>query len=380
MATVSIPESLCAEDLLNYLLDIILGFLARNVQIASYAADGSNVEHAAQRLLEEHVTSTLRITIKHPHNRPGAKDIVVRLPFFGKQPIATIQDPKHLLKKFCNNLFSGARLLTFPSGVATFSQVHKIAAAPDSPIYIHDVQKLDQQDDNAAMRLFSGATLEWLSKNHPEYLGLITYLFVCGEVIDAYQSHSLSLSARVQLILYAHFFIELWEKFLEVSKYPKTRHYVSPQCANITRTLIHRFLQIVIIYRDYSNGARPLLPWLLSTEVIEHVFGLCWQIVKDFTMLDFHYMVLKLFVKLRQAVLSSKFSDRKARASGYNHTYTDTRGMDISALSTYPTDNNINNIAVCAYAKDLFYKSATPPCLPSIQTWLNDDVDVETHT
>ncbi|KAF8804266.1 hypothetical protein BYT27DRAFT_7005375, partial [Phlegmacium glaucopus] len=78
-----------------------------------------------------------------------------------------IQDPKHLLKTFQNNLFSGARLLTFPTDVAVFSQVCKIAAAPDSPIYTHNVQKLDQQDDNATTRLFSGATLEWLSKNHP---------------------------------------------------------------------------------------------------------------------------------------------------------------------------------------------------------------------
>ena len=247
---------------------------------------------------------------------------------------------------------------------------------------------MDRQDDNAATRLFSGATLEWLSNNHPEFLGLITYLFICGEVIDAYQNRSLSLSARVQLILRAHFFIELWEKFLEVSKYPKARHYVSPQCADITRTLIHGFLQIVIIYRDYSNGARPLLPWLLSTEVTEHVFGLCRQIVKDFIMLDFQYMVPKLFVKLRQAALSTKFSDGKARASGYNHTYTDTRGMDIPALSTYPTDSDMDDIAVCAYgeaeslfallgvtAKDLFYESAAPPRLPSIRTWLNDDID-----
>ena len=60
---------------------------------------------------------------------------------------------------------------------------------------------------------------------------------------------------------------------------------MSPQCADITRTLIHGLLQVVIIYRDYSGDNQLLLPWLLSTEVIEHVFGLCRQIVKDFTML-----------------------------------------------------------------------------------------------
>lgn len=390
VAAESISENLCANDLLQYLWTIISGFLARDIQIASYAADGSNVERATQRLLEQRATSTVRIAIKHPHNGHGAEDFVVKIPFFGKQPIATLQDPKHLLKTFRNNLFSGARLLTFPTSVATFSQVRKIAAAPDSPIYLRDVEKLDRQDDNAATRLFSGATLDWLSKNHPEHLGLIIYLFICGEVIDAYQNRSLSLSDRVQLILRAHFFIELWEKFLEVSKYPKSRHYVSAQCADITRTLIHGFLQVVIIYREYVGGARPLLPWLLSTEVIEHVFGLCRQIVKDFNILDFHYMVPKLFIKLRQTVLSSKFSDGKSRASGYNHTYADTRGIDIIALSTYPTNDDINNIiAVRAYeeaeslfallgvtASDLFYESATPARLPAIRTWLIEDVDL----
>ena len=331
------------------------------------------------------------ITIRHPqaHNGPGATDFIVKIPFFGTQPIATLQDPKHLLKTFRNNLFSGARLLTFPTDVATFSQVQEISMATDSPIYIRDVQKLDRQDDNAATRLFSGSTLEWLTKNHPEHLGLIVYLFICGELIDAYQNRSLSLSARVQLVLRAHFFIELWEKFLKVSKYPKSRHYVSPQCADITRILIHGFLQIVIIYRDYSGDVRPLLPWLLSTEVVEHVFGLCRQIVNDFTMLDFHYMVPKLFIKLRQAVLSSKFSDGKARASGYNHTYTDTRGIDIQALSLYPTNDDMNEAAVRAYgeaeslfalfgvtASDLYYEAAVPR-LPSIRSWFSDSEDID---
>ena len=98
------------------------------------------------------------------------------------------------------------------------------------------------------------------------------------------------------------FFIELWEKFLQVSKYPKSQHYVSPQCAKITHTLIHGLLQVVIIYCDYSGGNRLLLLWLLLT--FKHVFGLCQQVVKDFTMLDFQYMVPKLFIKFQQAVQS----------------------------------------------------------------------------
>ncbi|KAF8905727.1 hypothetical protein CPB84DRAFT_1823080 [Gymnopilus junonius] len=325
VAAMPIPDNLTASNLMEYLWDIVSGFLQRNIKISSYAADGSNVERATQRLLEQRATSTLTIAIKHPHDGPGVSDFTIRIPVFGSQPIATIQDPKHLLKTFRNNLFSGARVLTFPNGIATFSQVREISAAADSPIYVRDVEKADRQDDNAATRLFSGATLEWLSENHPEHLALS--------------------------FITAHF-------------------------------------TVLIVYRDHSGGPHPLLPWLLSTEVVEHVFGLCRQIVKDFTMLDFHEMVPKLFNQLRQAALSSKFSDGKARASGYNHTYTDARGIDILALSTYPSNDDINDAAIRAYgeaeslfallgvtAADLYFQSSAPVQLPGIRTWLHEEVD-----
>ncbi|KAF8880856.1 hypothetical protein BD779DRAFT_1612653 [Infundibulicybe gibba] len=378
VSAISIPENLKADDLFTYLWDIISGFLARNIKIASYAADGSNVERSVQRQLEKHASHSITIPIKHPQS--GCPDIAVKVSFFiGNQPIAIIQDPKHLLKTFRNNLFSGARILTFPTSTAFFAQVRQIAIAADSPIYIRDVDKADRQDDNAATRLFCGATLEWLISNHPEHLGLVVYLFLCGELVDAYQNRFLTLLERVQIVLRMLFFIDLWEKFLDLSKYPKARHYVSPQCADITRTLIHGFLQVMIIYRDYCGNRRPLFPWLLSTEVVEHVFGICRQIVKDFTMLDFHYMI-------REAALSSKFSDGKARASGYNHTYTDIRGIDIHALSTYPTNEDINEAAVRAHgeAESLFallgvaasdlYDSRSVH-LPSIRTWLKPQDD-----
>lgn len=285
-------------------------------------------------------------------------------------------------------------MLTFPKDIATYSQVREISAAADSPIYIRDVEKADRQDDNAATRLFSGATLEWLVKNHPEHLGLMMYLFICGELIDAYQNRFLTLVERAKMVLRSHYFIELWENFLETAGYPKSRHYVSPQCADIARVLIQGFFQALIIYRDYSGPIRPLLLWLLATEVIEHVFGLSRQLVKDFTMLDFHYMIPKLFIQLRQAALSSKFTDGKATASGYSHTYTDTRGIDIQALSMYPTNSDLDDVAKVAYgeaeslfgilgvtASDLFYERsgngvpAMHTRLPGIHSWFKDEVN-----
>jgi hypothetical protein len=111
------------------------------------------------------------------------------------------------------------------------------------------------------------------------------------------------------------------------------------------------------------------------------------QIVKDFTMLDFQFMIPKLFIRMREALFSTHFSDGKARASGYNHTYTDNRGLDISALASYPTDSEIAEASARAYgeaeslfallgvsAADLEAESST---LPSVRSWYykTDDDD-----
>jgi hypothetical protein len=383
VAALSIPENLTADDLFVHLWQILDGFLQHKIKIASYASDGSNVERKLQRLLESHATRTRMVSIKHGSG--FRDDIKITIPFFGPQPIATLQDPKHLLKTFRNNLFSGARLLTFPNSVALFSQVHDMSQADDSPIYRRDVEKLDRQDDNAATRLFSGDTLKWLTSHRPQHLGLIVYLFVMGELIDAYENRSLPLLMRAQMVLRAHYFIELWERFLDISKYPSAKHYVSPQCADITRTLIHGFFQVLYIYRDHCATRQPLFPWLLSTEVVEHVFGMCRQIVKDFTMLDFQFMVPKLFIRMRETLFSAHISDGKARASGYNHTYSDNRGLDIAALASYPTDLEITEASARAYgeAESLFALlgvsagdiEAEYSTFPSVRSWFYETGD-----
>jgi hypothetical protein len=62
-------------------------------------------------------------------------------------------------------------------------------------------------------------------------------------------------------------------------------------------------------------------------------------------MLDFFYMLTKLRVKLRKAVLSAQSPDFKARANGYCHTYFDVKGIDPLLLATFPTDDDIQDAA-----------------------------------
>ena len=130
LAVLGISNKQKVPILFKYLWDIINGLINHNIKIASYAADGSSVECSVQAMLESKATSTLAITIWHPAEE--CDDIKFKIPFFRGQPIACIQDSKHLLKTFCNHLYSGAQLLTFHDGVAHYGQVCPIAFSGDS--------------------------------------------------------------------------------------------------------------------------------------------------------------------------------------------------------------------------------------------------------
>jgi hypothetical protein len=111
------------------------------------------------------------------------------------------------------------------------------------------------------------------------------------------------------------------------------------------RISILLFPHFQYIHRDHLPTPAPLLPWLHSSESCEHIFGDARDVVKDFTFLDFTYMIPKLRIKLHEAALRGKASNGKARAAGYSHTYFDHEGLDLLVLSTFPTDTEITAIA-----------------------------------
>lgn len=282
-------------------------------------------------------------TVKNPH--PNCPDTKVTIAVIQGQPICMIQDLKHALKTFRNNLFSGARLLTFGNYTTVFQRIQEMAFEPGSLLYHCDVDKLDCQDNNAASQLFSADVLQYLSDHHPDQVGEIVYQLVFGELIDAYQNHSISHHERLKLVLQARYFLDAWETFLSQSGYKKSQYFLSCEAVDIARIIIEGYISLVFIHRDHTSGMVPLIPWLHSSEACEHVFGESGQVVKNFTVLDFIYMVPKLRIRLRQAILYALASDPKARTSGYCHTYFDHTNINLRALATYPTDEEINEAA-----------------------------------
>ncbi|KAJ7580404.1 hypothetical protein C8J56DRAFT_1006450 [Mycena floridula] len=326
LAALGISASMDASELWHLLRKIIDGLIGLKIPLRSYACDGSSTERAVQALLR------------------------VAIPFYGDHPIANLQDSMHNGKTDRNNAMSGAHYPTFPNNIVLYSQIRRIAFE-GGPIFNRD-------DDSAAIRLLSGHTLEWLAKSYPEERGLIAYLFICGELLDVYQNRHIS-------IIDPHFFFEFWEKFLNHAKYPKHKHFLSKEAVAITARIIQGFLQLVFIYRDHLPGKYPLLPWLLLTEICEHIFGMSRQTITDFTLEDFYQMLPKLFVRQREAVFAAKFSNGKERASDIN----------LVNLATFPTDSEIDA------ASNLFaWLGLSGTALPSVRTWYPAPNEKETDS
>ncbi|KIM36405.1 hypothetical protein M413DRAFT_31645 [Hebeloma cylindrosporum] len=283
-----------------------------------------------------------------------------------EQLIAPLQDLQQVLKIFSNNIFSSARLLTLPNHVVHSAQLLNITFSNDSPLHrLHRryVVKTGRQNPNAATRLFS---LYWLSEKAPEQRGLIILVFICGEIIGAYLSRTLSIYTRVKMVLRAHFYFDIWLKFFGIGGYSMARYYVSPQCVDIMKTLLHSFLQFVIIYRDHGGG-RPLLPWRLSSEMVDHLLGMCRQIFRDFTMLDFHRIFPKLFIRTPESHFSALAANGKPPARSNSQIHTDIRDM-LAALSTFPTDVEIQRAAHQAYdeARSTYARVESIILLPNV--------------
>ena len=267
------------------------------------------------------------------------------------QLVAIIQDSEHSLKTARNNFFSGAKLLTMGNHIVMYSYARDLAFGPGSPLYHQDVEKTDRQDDSTALWLSSASTMVYLTKQYPGRLGVVAYLFTFGELIDAYQNRRISHGECIKMVLRARFFIDMWRSFLKSVGYPVSVFYISQEFDNISNILVEGLITLMVIHHDHLGmdeesdyNCYPLLPWLHSSETCEHVFGECRKLIKDFTFLDFIYMIPKLTALIRSTVRQGHTDNHRAHAGGYAHTYIDAEDCDLAQLSIFPTDEEIQMV------------------------------------
>ncbi|KAF9486852.1 hypothetical protein BDN71DRAFT_1554513, partial [Pleurotus eryngii] len=299
LAVRAISSEMSAEQLLVLLKMILDGLIKQGCKVISYACDGTEVERSVQRKFTSECVNHgdyLTTTIPHPD---GGEDLTIITPRYKNQLIVMIQDSKHTLKTLHNNAFTGAKLMVIGNHTFSYQDFHMLALHPGSPMYHRDVEKLDQQDNNAAARMFAADTLDFAARHFHNKIELIIFLFVFGELIDAYQHRSITHNERLLLVLRARYFLDAWEKYLTLTKHKLAQHFLSREAVDILHYIINGFIGLIVVHHDHLDDAFPLLPWLHSTEACEHVFGEARCVVKDFTMLDFLHMVPKLQVRIR---------------------------------------------------------------------------------
>lgn len=308
----------------------------------SLSSDGSEVERSVQRMIHQSAPDLLRYTIVH--ELPNCT-VNLEIPLIYDHPSVIVQDSKHALKTARNQTLTGARILVLGNYTIHFAQLQDMAQNPASPLQSRDIINVDKQHDGAAARLFSAEALDFHLTNYSEQRGLATYLFVIGELVDAWQSRNIPHIERVRMVLRARYFLMAWRT--HIARHPDhdvNTQFISRSSYDIFLTLSDSLISLIITYRKFYS-TYPLLPWLHSSEPCEHLFGLIRQIKPDFSYTDFLYLQPKL-----RALLLGAFGDLSAEqqanetASGYHHTYFKADDLDLRSLMDYPDDEQLHSI------------------------------------
>ncbi|KAF8173724.1 hypothetical protein K438DRAFT_1920853 [Mycena galopus ATCC 62051] len=342
LAAVARGSTVTAKDLAEAQFKITNLLHEHDIHPISMSADGAEVERAMQRIIAESAPTYRIYAITNP--TPGCF-LELRIPlYFGQHPTIMVQDSKHALKTARNQIHTGARILIIAFFIILFAHLRELALNIAGPLFTRDVEKVDKQDDRAAARVFSASTLEFLVKYHPDHVALSIYLFVLGELVDAWQNCNIPHRERAKMVLRARFFLMAWRSHIVAyPDYSLQTQFISRESYDIFLTLCDALLSLMVAYRHYYP-TYPLLPWLHSTEVCEHLFGMLRQIKKDFTYSDFLQLERKLRV-LQMGAFGNLTPEEQANqtASGYHHTYFKADDLDLPTLMQFPSDQELRD-------------------------------------
>lgn len=222
-------------------------------------------------------------------------------------PLVILQDPKHARKTGANQLLSGARLLAFGKYYINIGHMVLLMQDKHSSLYQKDVFNIDRQDDGRAYRSLNDDTLE-LALQHPECTGLAVYLFIIGELVDAWLSNSISHEDRILSSHTSNVFLKRWKTFLQ-EQYEDTdglmsldRNGISHPAWKIFSQLASSLVALIISHCEHFPDV-PFVPWKHGTEACEHIFGWMRVILPKFTMLDARQMMPKIFTIIRHIMM-----------------------------------------------------------------------------
>ncbi|PBK63611.1 hypothetical protein ARMSODRAFT_894015 [Armillaria solidipes] len=328
LAILPIGSTIKGPELAKHQTMLMKGLIAQGLRIISNASDGAAVEQDCQHRLAAAGQENREYLIQPP--TPDYSPISVPLLSLDGNIFVNIQDSKHGLKTFHNNIFTGARVVTLGNFLVYYEQIRDIAVDKSGPLYERDVIRYDKQDDNAASRLFSSELLCHASQDPKRNLGVVVYTFVFGEFIDAYQSRTMSHKERAKISIRTLLFMETWQHFLKKQGYSQAQHFISSQAYDIAKTLATGLLGVMVIYRDHLPRPVPLLTWKLCSDGNERTFSGMRGLIPDFSVVQAIIMAPKLRLMIR--------ANFKKTANGYQHTFMLDGELDYELLKCFPSD------------------------------------------
>lgn len=329
---------------------------SRRLHIISYNVDGTEIERGLTNEIQQAAVQSGRVhtwTFTHPVR--GSPDLVLQVPTLAnKKPCIMGSDGKHAKKNSRGSATSGARVLPLGRFLVHYGQLARLAQGANSPLLKTDIIGVDKQDDRAAARLFSAAVIKYISSTMPEEIGLATYLFIIGELIDAQQNRNLTHAEWTCMLWRGKFFLEGWrQSVVDHPHYALHTHFITRELYDILSIYINAMLALIVAHRDFFPDC-PLLLHLNSTEVCEHYFA-CGRKVKDqFNVVEWVEMQRKLELLMAGELknnLNGAQEKASARQHGYHHSYFDSRGLDVVNLTTFPSDTEIEEMIELAHAE-----------------------------
>ena len=192
-----LKDSAEALTQMHFQLDALLH--QHGIHSISLASDGTETERQAQDLICQSASDHLVFSIT---NSTLGCELHFKIPLaYGQHPFVKVQDSKHAAKTCRNQLMTGARNIVISNFFTCFAQLRELAANPLGPLFLRDVEKLDRQDDCAAARLLSAAALDFNLSSYPNQRALLVYLFIFGELIDAWQNQNISHPEHAKMVM-----------------------------------------------------------------------------------------------------------------------------------------------------------------------------------
>lgn len=315
----------------------------------SGASNGTETERSLQDLISQAAPSSKAYTISNSHSNSAIISLTIPL-IDGQHPFIAVQDSKHALKTARNQMLTGARLLTIGNDVVHYRQLYEVAYAGSALLTADVGSGLDRQDDRAAARVFSSKMLQFNLTKNPHQRALSLYLFILGELVDAWQNRRIGHCARAKMVMCARFFLMAWRSHIDAHPQHSVHiNFISRESFSIFITLCDSLLALMIVHRVYHPDT-PFCPWLHSTEPCEHVFGVVRKIKPDFTYADMLSAERKIAVLISRAFKNLTPEQKaNATAAGYYHTYFDVRDLDLVELARMPTDQELARASDAAF-------------------------------